>query len=911
MGMKVRVASAGTGKTASLVLRYLELIASGTPLRRIAGVTFTRKAADELRVRVGQAIEEVLAGGQHLGFVADPGDRERFEEARLELGGATLTTIHGFMAQALRLCAPLLGLDPDFSLMGDWEAKALFEEEWHSLLYLAADPEHPLHPLVTPDLEGPLLYLFDKRSLAETFQPAPGEANERLVKVYQAVFAAYEKRLGSNLLSPSEIERRAIGMLSSRKAVERLLERYRVMLVDEFQDVNPLQGEFFRVLRDAGMPMEVVGDPKQSIYAFRDADVEVFRRARREGLELEPLSTTYRHSGVLVRFLNRLTTELARRGLGFAPEEAPSVTGVRGEVGRLELHWVEGDVPMDELRRFEAQVLAERLRALSSRVPLSQMAVLVRSRTSIPFLEEALQREGLDYVLLQGRGYYERQEIRDLYHALRVGFDLLVHGRQPVPKGTARSTLSLAAWLRSPFGQMGLADLERVLTSEAPLSTLELSFPEVWERLERIRHVVRQSAPLDALKFLVREPFIAGQSYLDFLDSRARENVDALLFEVARRPPRDLEVLLERLEMLSRQAEAGDVPQSGEGIQLLTVHAAKGLEWPLVAVFDLGRMNSHRAQPLYLGEGAQVALPDTECFEAFREQARAREEEESYRLLYVAASRARDVLVISGSVKEGKPAGWAQALVEIGFGPDAPAYQRPDYFHHTWRYRPVAEVRPGRDPARPEVPEWLEARFRPNPYPPLYSPSALKKEEAAPLPLPDLEEGEEVPGRARAVGTLVHYAIGQNWRFSNPDHYRNLEAQEVMFPFDPDERQSIMQEVGELLSRYEALLGDGLPWPRDEDYPEFPMALPLGGTVWQGVIDRLYRVGDRWILEDYKTDHEIEPSRYHFQLAVYREAIRQAWGVDPEVRLVYLRFGEIVPVGRGELEVALREVEGR
>ncbi|WP_182482736.1 PD-(D/E)XK nuclease family protein, partial [Calidithermus roseus] len=193
----------------------------------------------------------------------------------------------------------------------------------------------------------------------------------------------------------------------------------------------------------------------------------------------------------------------------------------------------------------------------------------------------------------------------------------------------------------------------------------------------------------------------------------------------------------------------------------------------------------------------------------------------------------------------------------------------------------------------------------------LYSPSALKKEEAAPLPLPDLEEGEEVPGRARAVGTLVHYAIGQNWRFSNPDHYRNLEAQEVMFPFDPDERQSIMQEVGELLWRYEALLGKGLPWPRDEDYPEFPMALPLGGTIWQGVIDRLYRVGDRWILEDYKTDREIEPSRYHFQLAVYREAIRQAWGVDPEVRLVYLRFGEIVPVGRGALEGALREVDGR
>ncbi|MER3484310.1 MAG: hypothetical protein C4332_15345, partial [Meiothermus sp.] len=70
--MKVRVASAGTGKTASLVLRYLELISGGTPLRRIAGVTFTRKAADGLRVRVGQALDDVLNTGRHLSFSLDP-----------------------------------------------------------------------------------------------------------------------------------------------------------------------------------------------------------------------------------------------------------------------------------------------------------------------------------------------------------------------------------------------------------------------------------------------------------------------------------------------------------------------------------------------------------------------------------------------------------------------------------------------------------------------------------------------------------------------------------------------------------------------------------------------------------------------------------------------------------------------
>jgi ATP-dependent exoDNAse (exonuclease V) beta subunit len=892
--MKIRVASAGTGKTASLVLRYLDLIAGGVPLRRIAGVTFTRKAADELRGRVGSAIEEVLVKGKHLDYSIAPAERVHFVEARLELGGATLSTIHGFMGHCLRLTAPLLHLDPDFGLMGDWEAKTLFEEEWQSLLYLASDPSHELFGLAHVGLTEPLLYLFDKRSLAEAFDPGPDSENQILVQVYQSVFSAFQTRLGSKLLSPSEVERRAIELIHNPRALERVRERYQMLLVDEFQDVNPLQGRFFSALRDAGLAIEAVGDPKQSIYAFRDADVEVFRRALKEGEQQEPLDVTYRHASTLVRFLNRLSAGFAEAGLGFDAGEAPAVRGVRQEVGRLEVHWTVGESPMEELRRHEAQVLAGRLRQLLRRYQPAQLAVLVRSRSSFAVLEEALLREALPYVLLQGRGYYERQEIRDLYHALRVG--------------VGASGLSLAAWLRSPFAQLGLEEVERVLASDSPERSIEALFPELWERLLCIRQQVRRVAPLEALKFLVREPMLAGKSYPDFLDSRARENVDALLFQMASRPPRDIEILLERLQLLSRQAEAGDVPQSGEGIQLLTVHGAKGLEWPVVAVFDLGRMQMHRTQPLYLGEGGRIALPDTEGFAEFREQAKAKESEESYRLLYVGASRARDVLLLSGSVKQGKPTGWAEALSQIGFGPEAVAYERSDYVQQTYAYRYVPEYEPTHQNKTVEIPPWLDQTFAPNPYPPLFSPSALKKEEAAPLPLPDLEEGEEVPGRARAVGTLVHYAIGQNWNLAEQEQKDNLEAQEVMFPFDPSERDSIMAEVGELLASYERLKGSALPWPRDEDYPEYPLVLPLSHTVWQGVIDRLYRVGQEWYLEDYKTDLEVDPQRYHLQLALYREAIHRAWNIEPQVRLVYLRFGELHEIGEGELRAALDEV---
>ena len=113
-------------------------------------------------------------------------------------------------------------------------------------------------------------------------------------------------------------------------------------------------------------------------------------------------------------------------------------------------------------------------------------------------------------------------------------------------------------------------------------------------------------------------------------------------------------------------------------------------------------------------------------------------------------------------------------------------------------------------------------------YPPVSSPSSLKRGEShEPLPITDPDEGERLPGRARTVGTLVHYAVSQNWSAANPVHLENLRAQEVMFPFSEVERDDILGEVAELLAGYEALLGEELPSleARSEDHAELPLAL--------------------------------------------------------------------------------------
>ena len=131
-----------------------------------------------------------------------------------------------------------------------------------------------------------------------------------------------------------------------------------------------------------------------------------------------------------------------------------------------------------------------------------------------------------------------------------------------------------------------------------------------------------------------------------------------------------------------------------------------------------------------------------------------------------------------------------------------------------------------------------------------------------------------------------------------------------MFPFSDDEKTAAVAEVAELLAVYESLLGRELPAlaSRTEDQAEVPLALPHGGTVWQGVIDRFYCADGVWYLEDYKTDLEVRPERYSFQLALYARVLRQVRGIEPVAQLVYLRARKVMRVPLEVLEAALEDV---
>jgi ATP-dependent helicase/nuclease subunit A len=938
--MRVRVASAGTGKTTSLVRRYLELIGEGTPLRRIAGVTYTRAAAAELRTRVAAGLEEVLAEGSYLGgLYRPPGGLEPFVAARREVGGALLKTIHGFMITGLRLSAPLLSYDPRFSVAPEGEAVAEFAEELASLRLLARDPAHPLHEALEVAGEHAAwlpVEVFGRRSLAAELVFEDDPLSQAIGALYRAAYERLLARYGGRRLGPGEVERAALRLLDHPVASRRLVRRFPVVLVDEFQDVNPLQGAFFQRLEEAGASVEVVGDPKQSIYLFRNADVNVFRDALKAaeatGGVLPPLTESRRHSRAVAATLNRLTSRLAEERKGLAAAEAPEVVpaGPQAAVqGSVELAVVTGRGSLDALRAHERELLASRLVALHEEhgVPFERMAVLARKHGQLALVQAALQARGVPTAYGR-RGLFRRQEVADVRHALEVG------------AGAGRD--ALGPFLRGPLCELSLAEVRDVLAADDPLAELSRRRPDAYAVVEELRRLVL-APPLAAIRAVLRERLAGRPPLVTRLSRSARANLDAVLFAVAAHEPEDLGRLIDLLQTFARRSEDEEVPVESGGVRLLTVHSSKGLEFEAVAVYDAARTRP-RFEPAVVVDTAtgRTVLPAVVPNLQVSAQWASREDEEDLRLLYVALSRARTHLLVTGSCVEGRRSrGWLDTLLRLDLEVAPPAPGVRVVTHRPGRF----EGRVSQEPAPPpEVTSsaWATARFEPHRHGPLLSPSRLvdllaasgeqaaREDDGEPLTryeslglgdgpaAADAEDGPvrdddghpvlylDLPGRGRVIGTLTHFAISQDWG-PEPAVLESLRAHEVMFPYSPDQQDDLLREVAELLAGYRELLGQVLPPldAREVDRAEVPLAYPGGPTVWEGVIDRLYRAGGEWWIDDYKTDRRVRPERYHVQLGLYRHAVAGALGAVPRARLVYLRSRRVVELDPSELDAAL------
>jgi ATP-dependent helicase/nuclease subunit A len=1145
------IAGAGSGKTRVLVERYLHLLDTHPewPLNALVAITFTRKAAQEMRDRVRQTLEERLRHAQ-------AGEEVRIWSSRLaSMDSARIDTIHGLCATILRANAAEAGLDPRFDVLDEIDAamllddvidtalQALAEEgdeiaqlfaeydsrslraalmefangdipelpsnlfgqwqaEWEAeaiehLRVLRADPDFiewvewlPVDgwPIIDDKLRdiwgqfinwGNILLestnLYDCLDALEQMSSTKIAGNVGTAAAWGSKEAADRARRHANTLKwyagntlekigspPGALEERAAHLLPLWcRLVERVQTTYRQakqdrldfddlerltrdlllahdgvrsryqnaefkhVLVDEFQDTNSVQWEIVQSLAHVSTPgsLFVVGDQKQSIYAFRGADVSVFGAVRATlteiwGSEAEiPLSRSFRTHAPLVNCFNTLFQHILTRDpksmaydyeidLGAPMDAFRAEPPAESPVFELLLVNPPADekISPDDKRRWEAYEIAQRIHQLVGTpvydkeageiraMRYDDVALLFQATSNINLYEDVFKAQNLPFVTVAGRGYYNRQEVWDLLNLLNALYN-------PV------DNLALASVLRSPM--FGLSDdallALRLILDESTRKPIllwdALAQPAPYmpnDELELVAfardclYSLHMLAGRVTISELLREA-LAQTGYLATLTGlpdgvRRRGNVEKLIDKAESSGKVTLGAFSQYLSDLSaREVREGEAALDVEGaVTLMTVHASKGLEFPVVVLVDSGWERTYRGTTALVRDGrgglaCKVYDPEAEKLVGTFSYVRAervrqlRETAERKRLLYVAATRAQDYLIVSGCAERDKNGElkqdvwlrWLLEALELNETTDQPGVLERDWGRlrlHVARQQPsedayiigdrdqttmwehpavrVGQPLPG-DGSKPllmnDVPKNPTAPARHlsvtqladlggahNPYYRLrFRRSVLHDAPAAIQPATPYRIHKQL------VGEIVHEAL-RWWRF--PGEIENLDKLLDSYAWekgilDSNQREQAVQDAYKLLIKFKSEENKLYQWVCNarQLYREVPFVYRKGEHIIHGVIDTLFEHEDgTWVIIDYKTafvpnyalgqvalaEHA---RRFYLQVGAYAEAVREQMrsvdGLKLRVYIHYIRYSSTVEIGEAEWQAALASLE--
>ena len=561
------LAGAGSGKTRVLTARIAHLItALHVAPQRIFAVTFTNKAAGEMRTRIGQ-----LLG-------ADP-------------RGLWIGTFHSLSARLLRREAPLLGFGPNFTIYDSDDSEALVKRLLEARqLSTKVYPPRTIHGLI---------------SSAKNRMLSPEELGARadtpFVKVAAETYAALGPALKqANAMDFDDLLLHPLTLF--REHPERLAywqDRFQHVLVDEFQDTNAAQYLLVRHLAKQHGNLCVVGDDDQAIYGWRGADVRHMLTFQNDfpGTKLVRLEQNYRSTQIILDAANGIIAEnTARLGKTLFTEKkgGDPVTLLSSADERDEAEWL-----ANEFAR----------RAADGDVAYEGMAILYRTNAQSRPLEEAFRFRGIPYRLIGAISFYERREVKDLLAYLRLianpaddeAFLRVVN----VPRrGIGDASLAVLGKAAAGWQKPLLEAARRAGSVNDLRPNVREALSGVAALLDRLREAVGQADPATAL-----ETILATTGYEQYLAEEGAEgmerieNVRELVAGAAAwaevQDPDAVEGTGTPVERYLTQAALitpVDEDKNEPGVTLLTVHMAKGLEWPIVALagledglFPLGR----------------------------------------------------------------------------------------------------------------------------------------------------------------------------------------------------------------------------------------------------------------------------------------------------------------------------------
>lgn len=745
-------------------------------------------------------------------------------------------------------------------------------------------------------------------------------AHDRAVLALERLFEHVTRRLAAlkaaqGVATFADLETFAEAALAHEHVRAFYAQRWTHLLIDEAQDTNPVQWRILSALAGEGVNLTVVGDEKQSIYAFRGADVQVFRAAQEEvlarGGEVIPMGTSFRTHAALVGTLNAFFASLmtgpsesqptAARFEPLSAHRLPSPLGA--DVPCTEVYDIQGG-DTATARAAEARLLAARIqellcagtpvydRALGDTRPLrlGDVAVLVRARTHLDLYERALAAAGLPCVVHGGRGLYDRPEVRDAAGLLRVVAD-------------PTADLPLAALLRGPFvglTDQALLDLARLREPGESLwdAVGRSADPAVGRAAAWLEEWRRRSATLSASQLLLEADRTAGASLVHAaMPDGARRVANlrrfhALLRSWAQAGLRDAVRVAGYLAELERLGapEAEAVSPAPDAVQLMTIHGAKGLEFPVVFVADVLSQGRGPEPKVRFSPAAGVALrlpgaptppPEWEALAALQQE---QESSEAERVTYVALTRAADLLIL------------------LAPGSTRPAARKrfADFVRHlpargvALHYLGALDIPPPPPlPApTPGGPLRLEVRSGPG----VLLPGTLPVTSlAAYLSCPRLFAYRYIEGReglvalwsereaaersnpagrraGRQIGDAVHRALEHGWS--------RAEMERRFSYFAPTDLQTVVSLV-------EAAQGEAFAALRGRPFErERAIQISLGTLTLEGVVDA-YDPASGLVL-DYKTDRQMVPEHHLPQLALYAHEL----GAQ-EAALAYLRHGKL------------------
>ncbi|HEV7660905.1 MAG TPA: UvrD-helicase domain-containing protein, partial [Allosphingosinicella sp.] len=584
-GPVLMLAGAGTGKTAALTARLAHLIATRRAWpSEILSVTFTNKAAREMRDRVGRIIGDAVEGMPWLG------------------------TFHSIGAKMLRRHAELVGLKSNFTILDTDDQLRLMKQ-----LILAADIDEKRWPA---RMLGGMIDRWKNKGWTPD-QVDAGEAEAYANGKGARLYAVYQARLRD--LNACDFGDLLLHMLvilrSHRDVLEHYQQRFRYILVDEYQDTNQSQYLWLRLLAQSHRNICCVGDDDQSIYSWRGAEVTNILRFEQDfpGAKIIRLEQNYRSTPNILAAASGLIAQNSGR-LG------KTLWTEADDGGKVEVIGV-WDGP-EEARR-----VGDELETIQRHGRLDSAAILVRAQFQTRELEDRFIAIGLPYRIVGGFRFYERAEIRDALAYLRViaqsADDLAFERIVNVPK--------------RGLGDKAVAKLHQLARAEAiPLSIAAARILDSDELTPQARRALanlvgdfaRWRSKLDALSHPELARIVLDESgYTAMLQAdRSAESAGRLenLTELAR-AMEDYETLGAFLEHVSLVMD-NDADRESDKVTIMTIHAAKGLEFDTVflAGWEEGVFPSQRA----LDEGGKASL------------------EEERRLAYVAITRARKRCVI-------------------------------------------------------------------------------------------------------------------------------------------------------------------------------------------------------------------------------------------------------------------------